>query len=53
MLPHEYAIKPSGKTVLEVLKMKHPEQAESHPDAFVECEELPVLIDVTVTEAHV
>ena len=53
MLPHEDAIKPSGKTVLEVLKMKHPEQAESHPDAFVECEELPVLIDVTVTETHV
>ena len=53
MLPHEDAIKPSGKTVLEVLKVKHPEQAESHPDAFVECEELPVLIDVTVTETHV
>ena len=53
MMPHEEAIKPAGKTVLEVLEMKHPDQAEPHSDAFVACDELPVLIDVIVTESHV
>ena len=33
--------------------MKHPNQAEPYPDAFEECEVLPALIDVTVTESHV
>ena len=53
MMPHEEAIKPAGKTVLEVLEMKHPDQAKPHSDAFVACDELPVLIDVIVTESHV
>jgi hypothetical protein len=53
MLPHEDAIKPAGKTVLEVLQMKHPNQAEPHADAFIDCDVLPVLVDVTVTGAHV
>ena len=36
MMPTEDAIKPAGKTVLEVLKMKHPNQVDPHPDAFIE-----------------
>ena len=39
----------SGKTMLEVMKMKHLNQADPHPDAFVECEDFPALIVVTVT----
>ena len=53
MMPNEDAIKPAGKTVLEVLKMKHPNQANPNPDAFIQCENLPALIDVTVTESHI
>ena len=30
MLPDEDAVKPAGKTVLEALQMKHPEQTEPH-----------------------
>ena len=33
--------------------MKHPNQAEPHADAFIDCDVLPVLVDVTVTGAHV
>ena len=43
----------AGKTVLEVLKMKHPNQSEPHPNAFIECDELPVLVDVIITESHI
>ena len=32
--------------------MKHPDQSEPHIDAFVNCEELPILLEVTITEAH-
>ena len=53
MLPHEDAIKPAGKTVIEVLQMKHPNQAEPHADAFIDCDVLSVLVDVTVAGAHV
>ena len=53
MMPYEDAVKPAGKTVLEVLQLKHPEQAEPHPDAFVECEELPTMLEVTITEEHI
>ena len=53
MLPTEDAIKPAGKMVLEVLQLKHPEQAEPHIDAFVKCEELPTLLKVTITEDHI
>ena len=43
MLPDEDAVKPAGKTVLEALQMKHPEQTEPHPDAFILCEDLMML----------
>ena len=50
MLPDEDAVKPAGKTVLEALQMKHLEQIESHPDAFILCEDLPTTNDVIITE---
>ena len=51
MMPNQDAFKPAGKTVLQVLKMKHPNQADPHPDAFIDCEDLPAFM--TVTESHV
>ena len=53
MLPEEDAVKPAGKTVLEVLKLKHPDQADPHSDAFIQCDELPTLTDITITESHI
>ena len=53
MLPEEDAVKPAGKTVLEVLKLKHPDQADPHSDAYIHCDELPTLIDITITESHI
>ena len=34
MIPHEHALNPAGKTLftLEVLELKHPDQAEPPPD---------------------
>ena len=43
----------TGKTVQQVLQSKHPEQKTTNPDAFIVCEELPVLIDVDVTSEHI
>ena len=42
-----------GKTVLNVLKEKHPEPREATEKAFLLCEDLPPLVDVDVTAAHV
>ena len=42
-----------GKTVFEGLQDKHPEQAEAHPEAFEECDELPYLVEVDITAAYV
>ena len=53
MLPDEDAVKPAGKTVLEALQMKHPEQTEPHPDAFILCEDLTTFNDVVITESHI
>ena len=55
MLPDEDVVKPAGKTVLvnEALQMKHPEQTEPHPDAFIPCEDLPTFNDVIRTESHI
>ena len=53
-MPHEDALKPAGKTVLKVLELiQHPDQTEPHADAFVECDELPILLEVTVTEEYI
>ena len=43
----------AGKTVLEVLKEKHPEPREAIERAFLSCDELPPLVDVDITAAHV
>ena len=43
----------TGKTVQQVLQSKHPEQKTPDPDAFIVCEELPVLIDVDVASEHI
>ena len=36
-----------------MLKLKHPDQADTHSDAFIQCDELPTLIDITITESHI
>ena len=41
------------KTVLDVLKEKHPDPAQSSAEAFLSCSELPPLIDVDITDSHV
>ena len=43
----------TGKTVLEVLKEKHPEPREAAERAFLACDELPPLVDVDVTAGHI
>ena len=43
----------SGKTVLDVLKEKHPPPGKLNPDAFLHCDPLPPLVDIDVTAAHV
>ena len=42
-----------GNTGKDALKSKQPRQAESSPEAFVDCEVLPVLIDIDVTGSYV
>ena len=53
MDPNDDAGKPSGKTVLQVLKDKHPEQRIPDEDDFMACEALPVLVEIEITNAHV
>ena len=43
----------NGRTVMDILQSKHPDQSEPHPDAFVVCDALPTLIEVDVTAEHV
>ena len=43
----------SGKTVLDVLKEKHPPPGKLNPNAFLHCDPLPHLVDIDVTAAHV
>ena len=43
----------NGKTVKDVLEEKHPDQAEPSPEAFIICENLPALVEVDITEAHI
>jgi hypothetical protein len=42
----------NGQTVKDVLESKHPPQAEGNPEAFIPCDELPVLISIDVTYIH-
>jgi hypothetical protein len=42
-----------GNKVIDVLKSKHPAQAEANPEAFLECDKLPSLLDVDITASHV
>ena len=53
MAPEDDAVKPFGKSVLEVLIDKHPEQRIPEEGDFISCDELPNFIDVDVTSAHV
>eukprot|EP00731_Ephydatia_muelleri_P024359 Em0016g630a len=41
------------KTVLDVLKEKHPDPAQSSAEVFLSCSELSPLIDVDITGSHV
>ena len=43
----------SGKTILDVLKEKPLEPKNAVEKAFVHCDELPPMVDVDVTGAHV
>ena len=43
----------SGKSVLEVLKSKHPQPGHVGVEAFVECCQLPPFVSVDVTGAHI
>ena len=42
MDPSDASGKPQGKTVMNVLLSKHPDQQVPDKEAFIECEELPV-----------
>ena len=53
MSPEQDAGKPAGKSVFEVLLSKHPEQRIPEENDFLECAELPPLINVDLTSAHV
>ena len=53
MAPEDDAVKPFGKSVLEVLIDKHPEQRIPDEGDFISCDELPHFIDIDVTSAHI
>jgi hypothetical protein len=42
-----------GKTVWEVLESKHPDQVDPDPEAFLECNDLPTLVEIDVTAEHI
>ena len=37
----------------EILESKHPNQKNPDPEAFIDCDVLPTLVDVDVTADHV
>ena len=43
----------SDKTVMDVLREKHPDPAIARERVFLQCEDLPPLIDVDLTGAHI
>ena len=51
--PNDAAGKPKGKTVMDILISKHPDQEDPDKKAFIECKELLVFLDVNVTASHV
>ena len=53
MDPSDDAVKPLGKTVLEVLIEKHPEQRIPIAEDFMPCDSLPAMIQPTITNAHI
>ena len=53
MDPNESAGKPQGKSVMEVLLSKHPDQQIPDEEAFIQCEELPIFLDVEITASHI
>jgi len=53
MDPSDDAVKPLGKTVLEVLIEKHPEQRIPIAEDFMPCDPLPAMIQPTITNAHI
>ncbi|KAI5742861.1 hypothetical protein M8J77_012006 [Diaphorina citri] len=42
-----------GTTVLDALKGKHPPQQVPDPNVFLQCETLPLMVDVDVTCSHI
>lgn len=40
-------------TVFEILKLKHPKRKMPQPDDFIECADLPVLVNVDITDGHI
>ena len=51
--PDDDAGKPKGKTVMEVLLSKHPNQHNPNEEAFIQCDDLPEFLDTEVTASHV
>ena len=53
MDPSDDAVHPLGKTVLEVLIEKHPEQRIPNAEDFLLCDSLPAMIQPTITNARI
>ncbi len=52
-LSHSDVDTSSGKKVLDVLKSKHPDPAVVNSEAFLQCQQLPQLVSVDITGAHI
>ena len=53
VLGTEDIVEGTGKTVLEILKEKHPSPSKLDPSAIAHCASLPPLIDIDITVLHV
>ena len=51
--PHGDVSNSSGVSVLDVLESKHPPQADANLAAFIDCSDLPPLINVDITAANI
>uniref|UniRef100_A0A8D9B3J6 C2H2-type domain-containing protein n=1 Tax=Cacopsylla melanoneura TaxID=428564 RepID=A0A8D9B3J6_9HEMI len=47
------AVLNDGTTVLDALKSKHPPQKDPDPTVFLQCENLPLMVDVDVACGHI